>query len=127
MCSIVLGSNGANKSYQWMIKSSSEHAWYGQKHSISLYLLLPQCQAVPIIIKEGCMKKLVKYYAPRLSEEIYLKWNCRAILERRDAYLHQGVTSPSIQIKEFGIVLTYHNIIISHDSLTISSHELALW
>ena len=71
MCSIVLGSNGANKSYQWMIKSSSEHAWYGQKHSISLYFLLQQCQAVPGIIKKRCMKELIKYYTPLPSGNIF--------------------------------------------------------
>ena len=72
------------------------------------------------------MKELIKYYARRLSEEIYLKWNCKVMRKRRDGHRYQGVNSPSIH-KEFGIVYTYHYIIISHDCLAISSHELALW
>ena len=73
------------------------------------------------------MKELVNYYAPRLSVEISLKWNSNVMRKRKDGHPYQGVNSPSIQIKEFGIVHTYHYIIISHDSLAISSHELALW
>ena len=73
------------------------------------------------------MKELVNYYAPRLSVEISLKWNSNVMRKRKDGHPYQGVNSPSIQIKEFGVVHTYHYIIISHDSLAISSHELALW
>ena len=89
-----VGSHDANKSYQSVIKSSSEHAWFDQRHSISLYFLLPQRQAVPRIIKEGCMKELIKYYTPRISAEIYLKWNCKVMRKRRDGHGYQGVNFP---------------------------------